>query len=192
MHDGGGGDEQEQEVLADELLAQISRRLGPLHELDDLIVGASAELLHPSVSGQSHREKVAQTPVLRLQRADSSDKAGEALPGVGCSQRLLSGLGIFSDLVQERRGDQLLPARKASVEGGDADPGAQGYLLQRGLEPLLCEHLLGSGEEGGPIALRVCSQPTRGRFEWGSSCLRASGHAVTLAYVEESLRNLLA
>jgi hypothetical protein len=58
--------------------------------------------------------------------------------------------GVGQDGVQQRR-----PVWEAAVQGGDADPGLAGDLLQRGFQAVVAEHLPGGFDDGVAVALGV-------------------------------------
>jgi hypothetical protein len=60
--------------------------------------------------------------------------------------------GVGQDRVQ-----QLGAAGEAPVEGGDADPGLAGDLLQGGLQAVVAEHLPGGGHDDVAVALGVAA-----------------------------------
>jgi len=74
----------------------------------------------------------------------------------------LGGLGFVSrsrQHVQSDRAQERGAVRKAAVQGGDADPGAAGDLVQRRVSALLDEDLAGSGEDVLAVAASVGAQP---------------------------------
>ena len=159
VHDRRGRDQQQHEVLADEILAQRARGLGPVDHRDEQIVGRPAELLDLLVGGERHGQQIGQATVTGLQFADPLDEPGEAVPRVGSGQRLPGHLGVFGDLLHERGGDQLLPGREAPVQGGDAHASPGGDRLERRFQPVLGEYVPRHGHDGGPVSLGVGPQP---------------------------------
>ena len=130
VDDGGVGDQQKQQVLAGEVLAQLAGGLGAVDELHHLIVGLPAELLDGLTGRQRHAQQVRQATVTCLQFAYLLDKAAEVSPRIRDGQSLPGGLGVLGDLLDERGGDELLTVGEPAVQRGDADPGACGDLLQ--------------------------------------------------------------
>jgi hypothetical protein len=159
-HYRGVGDQQQQDVLADEILTQPASGLGALNELDHPVVSEPAKLLDTLIAGQRHGQQVGQATVGRLQLTDPLDETGEAGPRVRDGQRTLRCLGVLGEVADERCGDKLSAVREAAVQRGDADPGAQGDFLQGRFETLLGEHLPGGIQQRDPVSLGIHPQPT--------------------------------
>ena len=72
-------------------------------------------------------------------------------------QGLFGGVDVGVDGVGQDRVQQFHPAGEATVEGGDADPGAAGDLLQRRLQAVVAKHLPGGGDDGVAVALGIAA-----------------------------------
>lgn len=126
VHDGGVGDQEKQQVLAGEVLAQLADGLGALDELHHPVVGQAANPLDVFPGGERHGQQVGKAAVTGLKFADPFHESAKAGPRVRDCQGLLGGLGILADLLDERGGNELLAGGEPAVHGGDADPGARG------------------------------------------------------------------
>ena len=82
----------------------------------------------------------------------------EAVPGVGVGQRDLDQGGVVVHPVRERGGDQLFTGREPAEQGGHANAGTAGHLVQRGIQAALGEQLAGGGQDELAIALGVRSE----------------------------------
>ena len=166
--DGAVADEHEQQVFADHVGAQAARRLGPVDQPDHGAVGPFADGLELLARGQGDEQQVGQAAVTRLHGADPPHEPGEPGPRVRLGQRPLGSHGVRRDLVDERRGDELITGREPPVQGPDPHPGAARDLLQRRVQTDLGEHLAGRAQHGLAVARRVGPQGTAARLSRAS------------------------
>src|SRR5579862_9308245 len=185
LHDRGRGDQQEQEVLADEVVPQRAAGLGAIDERDDVLVGRPAELLDLLTGGQRHRQQIAKTAVAGLQFADPLHEPGEPGPRIRDLQSLLGSIRVLGDLLRERCRDELLAGGEPPVQRGDPDAGPGGDHLKRSLEPLLGEDVPGHRQDRGAVAGGIGAQPA-------CACRSRGCHPLMVDDLEAPLRNLLA
>lgn len=98
----------------------------------------------------------------------------------------------FDQCAQHLDGDpsvEIVAVRKPPVEGRDADPGAPGYLIQRGIGPLIGEDLAGGAQDLLPVAPRVGAH---GRDVGEGVGVGVCGHGALLtAHTKAMWRNFL-
>jgi hypothetical protein len=130
---------QQGEVLGDEVIAQRPLLLRAAGKFAEGALSACAHLLDGMAIGQQQGQQIGDAPVGRLRGADPLDEAREPGPGVRIVQRLLRDLRESGESVLERRGDERFAGGEPPVQGGDADAGLAGDVLQRDVRALRAE-----------------------------------------------------
>src|SRR5690606_31203397 len=152
------GPHQQHYVLGGEVGPQYSGGVGALDESDESLERAGAQVLDVGGAGNGHGDEVGYAPVPGLHDPDRLDVGGEAVPRVRVGQAGLDRVEVLDQPVCEHRRDQVATVREPSIQRGVAGARPAGDVVQRGVEPLLGEHLPGGLDDGGPVAGGVCSQ----------------------------------
>ena len=156
------GDEQQENVLRDEIGAQLAAVLGSPRESRERGVRSAAQIFQFGRAGNLGGEQVGQTAVGGLKAAEKLDVRREAGPGVGVSERLVGRVEDAVEGVREHGAGQRAACREVPVERGVAYPGVPGDVVQRGVESTLAVDGMGGVDERLPVARSVGAQPDIG------------------------------
>ena len=154
----GAGHQDQYYVAVAEVGAQSTGCLSVVDQLVQVVEGDTAELDQLPLAADRGDEKVCQGAVARLQFTEEDEMPGEPRPRIGIGQRVLAGFDHLAHRVHEDRGDQVPALGEPPVEGGVADPGPAGDLVQRRLEATLGEHGPGSLDQLQAVTLGIGSQ----------------------------------
>jgi len=154
----GVGHEEHDDVLGGEIGPQDTGGAGPLHQADQTVERLRAEPFNLRGTRHVHGDQVGYPPIPGLHGGHSLHIGGETMPGVGIGEAGLDGGEVLGHPLGKNGRHQVPAARKAPVEGGIARPGPVGYLIQRGVQTLLGEHLPGGLDYRGTVAGSVGSK----------------------------------
>src|SRR5215204_2947502 len=161
---GGGGDDsgvghqQQWDVFGHEVLSEAPGGLGPLDQLRDSVVDAVP--LRPEFAsvGEGLGQDVAKSAITLLHAGYGDEVVAEASPRIRAFQSAVDRFGVGGELGAEGRNQQVLPSRKAAVQGGDADSGPAGDFFGGSVQPPVGEDLPCGLQEQSPVAFGISAQ----------------------------------
>src|SRR5215208_5371719 len=156
--DPGVGHQQQWDVFGHEVLSEAPGGLGPLDQLRDSVVDVVP--LRPEFAGvgEGLGQDVAESAITLLHAGDGGEVVAEASPRIRLIQSALDRFGVGGELGAEGGDQQVLPSRKAAVQGGDADSGPAGYFFGGSVQPLVGEDLPRGLQEQLPVAFGISAQ----------------------------------
>jgi cellulose synthase/poly-beta-1,6-N-acetylglucosamine synthase-like glycosyltransferase len=159
--------------------AQHPGVLGALHQRADHRQHAPARLLHHVAPVAGEHEDLAQATIAGHHHPGTLEEGNEPGPRVGIGEALLREPGQRVKAFGEQDLDQGLLVGKPPVHRAHPDARARRDVVERGLQPVLGEHLGRRLEDALPVALGVPAQRARrGRRGGGSG---GGGRAVPSA-----------
>lgn len=138
-----------------EIGTKLAGVLGVLDESDGTHKGSGAQLLELGGAADGRGEQIGHRSVAGLQSAQRAQMIGEANPRVRFAEASLDTHDNLAQRRLEHRRDQCATGGEVSIQGGVAEPGATGDLVQGGIQAPLTEHLTSAFDELLPVARGV-------------------------------------